>query len=175
MDKDCNIAYVDGQNLHLGTTESDDSWKVDLKRFRIYLEQKYGVTKAYYYVGFTKNELAYLYKHIQEAGFILTFKPHKETMASTKKGNIDTDLVFDVMEKMYREKESFDKIVIVSGDGDYVRLVKFLLHENKFEKILFPCQKDASSLYKQITRKYFDDLSKLGNRNKVGKRKGGLR
>jgi hypothetical protein len=75
-----NIAFIDGQNLHLGTTKLAKSWKVDLKRFRIYLEQKYEVSKAYYYLGFTNNEHHRLYKHIQESGFILEFKPHKETL-----------------------------------------------------------------------------------------------
>jgi len=36
-----NIAYVDGQNLHLGTTKRDPEWGIDLARFRVYLEKKY--------------------------------------------------------------------------------------------------------------------------------------
>ena len=174
MDKKTkNIAFVDGQNLYLGTTKLKDSWKIDLTRFRIYLEQKYGVSKAYYYLGFTNDKQHRLYKYIQESGFILAFKPHKETLASNKKGNVDADIIFDIMEKMYKEKNSFDELILVSGDGDYLKLVEFLIKENKFKKILFPSQKNASSLYKRITRKYFSDLSKA--KEKIGKRKGGLR
>jgi len=172
---DNNLAFIDGQNLHLGTTKLAKSWTVDLKRFRIYLQQKYKVSKAYYYLGFTNDEHFSLYKHIQESGFILAFKPHKETLASNKKGNVDADIIFDAMEKMYKEKNSFDKIVLVSGDGDYMKLVEFLIGENKFKKVLFPSQKNASSLYKRITRKYFDDLNRQDTRQKIGKRKGGLR
>lgn len=43
-----NIAYIDGQNLHMGTTQRDPEWHVDLARFRIYLEKKHTVSKAYY-------------------------------------------------------------------------------------------------------------------------------
>lgn len=58
---------------------------------------------------------------------------------------------------MYK-KEDFKKIVLVSGDGDYKLLVDFLIEEDKFEKILFPNKEFASSLYKKITRKFFDYL-----------------
>jgi len=73
------------------------------------------------------------------------------------------------------EKEIPNKVILVSGDGDYKMLVDFLIEENKFEKILLPNQKKSSSLYKKITRKYFDDLSRDSIRRKIGKRKGGLR
>jgi hypothetical protein len=38
-----NIAYIDGQNLYMGTTNSKPSWSVDLTRFRVYLKEKYEV------------------------------------------------------------------------------------------------------------------------------------
>ncbi|MCK5539249.1 MAG: hypothetical protein KAI79_20670, partial [Bacteroidales bacterium] len=59
------------------------------------------------------------------------------------------------------KKELFDKIVLVSGDGDYKMLVDFLIEEGRFKKILFPNKKFASSLYKKITRKYFDYLANI--------------
>ena len=46
-----NIAYVDGQNLRMGTTKRDPEWKVYLARFRVYLQKKYNVERAYYYLG----------------------------------------------------------------------------------------------------------------------------
>ncbi len=169
-----NVAYIDGQNIHMSTLTADKPWRIDLSRFRVYLKQKYKVSKAYYFLGFLQEENQDLYNEIQEAGFILTFREHNSAMLGKKKGNVDTDIVFTVMKKIYK-KEIIDKIILVSGDGDYKMLVDFLIEEEKFEKILFPNQKKASSLYKKITRKYFDDLSRDGIRNKIGKRKGGLR
>ena len=46
-----NIAYIDGQNLYMGTTKNEPRWTVDLVRFRQYLNRKYGVDDAYYYLG----------------------------------------------------------------------------------------------------------------------------
>ncbi|MEA3398157.1 MAG: NYN domain-containing protein [Patescibacteria group bacterium] len=155
--KENNYAFIDGQNLHMGTKSEDNAWSVDFVKFRKYLEKKYQVTRAYYFLGFvidTKNDL---YDKIQEAGFILKFREHNSAMIGKKKGNVDADIIFDVMKKIYK-KENFDKIVLVSGDGDYKMLVDFLIAEDCFKKILFPNKKFASSLYKKITRVYYDFL-----------------
>jgi uncharacterized LabA/DUF88 family protein len=78
-------------------------------------------------------------------------------MSGKKKGNVDSDIIFAIMMKLYN-KEKFDKIVLVSGDGDYKMLVDFLIKEERFKKILFPNKEFASSLYKKITRVYYDYL-----------------
>jgi uncharacterized LabA/DUF88 family protein len=170
-----NIAYIDGQNLFMGTTKSSSPWVVDLVRLRVYLEKKYDVSKAYYYLGFVQDGSKFesLYERIQSAGFILVFREHNSAMLGTKKGNVDSDIIFSVMKRLYR-KEIFDKIVLVSGDGDYKMLADFLIEEDRLEKVLFPDGSRSSSLYKNITRKYFDDLSKEDIRKKI-ERKGGLR
>lgn len=169
-----NYAFVDGQNLYMSTSLAENPWRINLVRFRIYLRQKYNAEKAYYFLGFIQEEYQDIYDEIQEAGFILQFKKHNPAMLGTKKGNVDTDIVFHIMKKLYK-KEPFDNIILVSGDGDYKQLVDFLIEEERFEKILFPNMKFASSLYKKITRKYFDNLDKEDVRAKIGKRKGGLR
>lgn len=172
--KENNYAFIDGQNLYMSTSLAENSWYIDLARFRVYLKQKYNIEKAYYFLGFVQEEFQDLYDEIQEAGFILQFKKHNSVMLGTKKGNVDTDIVFHIMKKLFK-KEPFNNIVLVSGDGDYKQLVDFLIEEGRFEKILFPNKKFASSLYKQITREYFDNLDKEDVRAKIGKRKGGLR
>lgn len=170
-----NIAYIDGQNLFMGTTKREPSWIVDLSKLRVYLEKKYLVSKAYYYLGFVQDGEKYesLYEEIQSAGFILVFREHNSAMLGKKKGNVDSDIIFSVMKRLYR-KEIFNKVVLVSGDGDYKTLVDFLIEESKLEKVLFPDGKRASSLYKKITRKYFDDLSSEGVMKKIEKEKGAL-
>lgn len=163
-----NIAYIDGQNLHLGTTKRDPEWTVDLARLRVFLKEKYHVKKAYYYLGYVQDGTSYqkLYDDVQDAGFHLVFREHNSAMKGTKKGNVDADIIFSIMKRLYL-KEDFNKVVLVSGDGDYKQLVDFLIEEDRFEKILFPKQRYASSLYKVITRKYFADLSNPGTLKKI--------
>lgn len=159
----------------MGTTRSANSWSVDLAKLRVYLEQKYYVERAYYYLGFVQDGEEYeeLYEEIQSAGFVLVFREHNSAMLGKKKGNVDSDIIFSIMKRLYRQ-EDFEKIVLVSGDGDYKMLVDFLIEENRLQKILFPDGKRASSLYKKITRKYFDDLGKEDIRKKIEKEKGAL-
>ena len=79
------------------------------------------------------------------------------------------------MKKLYK-REDFQKIVLVSGDGDYKMLVDFLIEEGRFLKILFPDGGFASSLYKELGWKYFDYLDKPTIKKKIElkKEKGSL-
>ena len=136
----------------------------------MYLEQKYNVSGAYYFLGYVQETNQELYEEIQKAGFVLIFRQHNPAMLGTKKGNVDSDIIFHIMKKMYK-KENFGKILLVSGDGDYKILVDFLIEEDRFEKILFPNRKFASSLYKRIGAEYFDYLENKDIRNKIGEQK----
>ncbi|HWZ65327.1 MAG TPA: NYN domain-containing protein [Patescibacteria group bacterium] len=173
-----NYCYIDGQNLHLGTASADPAWDVDLYRFRVYLREKYNVEKAFYYLGYIQEglKIEQLYENIQNAGFILVFRQHNSAMTGTKKGNVDSDIIFSVMKRLYT-KDEFDKIILVSGDGDYRMLVDFLIEQGRFEKILFPNRKYRSSLYKSISHKFFAYLDDKDVRRKIErqKRKGSLR
>ncbi len=44
-----NFAYIDGANLHRGVASS--GWKLDYCKFRVWLTEKYGVQKAYIFIG----------------------------------------------------------------------------------------------------------------------------
>ncbi|MBP6925721.1 MAG: NYN domain-containing protein [Candidatus Pacebacteria bacterium] len=166
-----NIAFIDGQNLYLGT-KSDD-WKIDLKRFRTYLKDKYTVTEVYYFLGYVNEDYNDLYTEIQRAGFILHFREHNTNMLGVKKGNVDTDIVFEVMKNLIENKD-MHRIVLVSGDGDYKKMVDYLIKKDTLEKILFPTHR-YSSLYKKLTVKYFDLLCSEFVRKKIEKRKSELR
>ena len=158
-----NIAFIDGQNLYMGVNSDNPAWNIDFVKFRKYLHEKYSVSIAYYFLGFVIDERSGLYDKIQEAGFILKFREHNSTMLGKKKGNVDSDIIFAIMKKLYN-KEKFDKVILVSGDGDYRMLVDFLIEEGRFKKILFPNREFASSLYKKITRVYYDYLINIKHR-----------
>lgn len=168
--KPINIAYIDGQNLHMGTTKNTPKWQVDLKRFRIYLKDKYHVDKAYYFLGFVQEGVNFdeLYEEIQTAGFILVFRQHNSAMLGKKKGNVDSDIIFSIMKRLV-QKDTFNKVVLVSGDGDYKMLVDFLIEKDRFKKILFPNRRFSSSLYKSISAKYFAALDDADVKKKIQK------
>lgn len=172
-----NIAYIDGQNLYMGTAKSRPFWTIDLARLRIYLDKKYDVERAYYYLGYVQEggNFEKLYEAIQTAGFILVFREHNSAMLGKKKGNVDADIIFSIMRRLYL-KEKFNKVVLVSGDGDYKMLVDFLIEQGKFAKMLFPNRRFSSSLYKSLSRHYYAYLDDADVKRKVQlqKKKGAL-
>ena len=152
-------AFIDGQNLAYTTANSRSPWTVDLKKFRVYLREKYKVSRAYYFLGVRLEKLEGLYSMLEDSGYELIFREHAPNAVSAKKGNVDTDIVFSIMKKLYK-KELTGKIILVSGDGDYWRMVEFLLKEKKFGKLLAPDRHAASSLYRQrMSDRYIDYLS----------------
>ena len=60
-----NYAFIDSQNLNLAIR--DLGWKLDWKRFRIFLKDKYNVSKAFIFIGYVGgNETLYL--SLQQSG-----------------------------------------------------------------------------------------------------------
>lgn len=134
-----NYAFIDGQNLHKAIKEI--GWDLDYRRFRIYLKEKYNVSKAFILMGYIPTN-ADLYAALQNYGFILIFKPILQYRDGTVKGNIDADLVLHVMINF----KEYNQAVIVSGDGDFHSLVKYLREEGKLRILLAPNQARYSVL-----------------------------
>lgn len=155
MKKERNIAFIDAQNLHLWT--SSEKWKIDFNKFRIYLRDKFKVDEAYFFLWFLDEDQQKLYKNVQKAWFIVEFREHSSHMKWLKKWNVDVDIVFEIMKRLI-EEDDFDKIVLVTWDWDYIKMVKYLMEKDKFKKILFP-NKHYSSLYKQLQDKHSINLS----------------
>ena len=74
------------------------------------------------------------------------------------------------MRDVFTDK-SLDKVLVVSRDGDYFRMVEYLSTQGKLEKVLLPSHKNASSLYKKLSREFYAylDNSKLNRRFKIEK------
>lgn len=76
-----NYAFIDSQNLHLGV--KSQGWKLDWRKFRQYLRNKYGVIKAYLFIGQVVGNES-LYTFLQECDYILIFKPTLEYLDQGK-------------------------------------------------------------------------------------------
>ncbi|HJQ08566.1 MAG TPA: NYN domain-containing protein [Candidatus Saccharimonadales bacterium] len=136
-----NYAFVDSQNLNLAIRSL--GWKLDFRKMRIYLRDKYGVERAYLFIGYLPQNTD-LYAHLQEAGFICIFRPTLAYKDGTTKGNCDAELVLQAM----IDFNNYDKAVIVSGDGDFQCLAKYLHEQGKLGVLLVPDQKKFSALLK---------------------------
>lgn len=143
--KSNNFAFIDAQNLYLAIKEL--GWKLNFKRFRVYLTEKYHVQKAYMFMGFLPENQE-LYSFLQTVGFILIFKPILEVKKDHQKikGNCDAELVLQAM----IDYENYDKAIIVTGDGDFYCLVKHLDANKKLDRVLAPSPKNCSSLLRKV-------------------------
>ena len=145
METQSNVAYIDGANLHKGIESLN--WEFDYKRFRIWLKEKYGVEQAYLFLGLIPKYKD-LYTKLQEQGYTLVFKEVIFDGEGKAKGNCDADIVVHAMQNAYEGK--FNKAILVSSDGDYAPLVKFLKEKDKIEFILSPYEtKKCSVLLKR--------------------------
>ena len=149
-----NFAFIDGQNLYLSIKGL--GWSLDYRRFRRYLEEKYGVKKAFIFLGYVQTNED-LYTSLQDDGYICVFKPTLTYKDGRTTGNCDAELVLHTMLKI----NTFDKAVIVTGDGDFHCLIKYLAKENKLEKLLIPNQGASSALLKRFPSKYLAFVSEL--------------
>ena len=151
-----NYAFIDAQNLYLGIQEL--GWKLNYKRFRVYLKEKYGVEKAYMFMGFLPANQE-LYNFLQTVGFVLVFKPILQDDQHPIKGNCDAELVLQAMIDL----KDYEEALIVTGDGDFYCLIKHLDNVGKLLRVLSPSPKSCSSLLKKVAGKkisFVGDLRK---------------
>ncbi|MCK4698077.1 MAG: NYN domain-containing protein [Dehalococcoidia bacterium] len=138
-----NYAFIDSQNLNLSIREQ--GWILDFHKFRLYLSRKYGITKAFIFIGYVWENQA-LYTNLQKDGFILVFKPTLKLPDGRAKGNVDAELVLHTM----IEYPNYDKALIVTGDGDFYCLVEYLLRTDKLLKLMIPNKEKYSSLFRKM-------------------------
>jgi len=138
-----NYAFIDSQNLNLSIREQ--GWILDFRKFRTYLKDKYGIAKAFIFIGYVPQNQD-LYTNLQKDGYILIFKPTLSLPNGGVKGNVDAELVLHAM----IEYQNYDKALIVTGDGDFYCLVDYLVKNDKLLKLLVPNMNKFSSLYRKM-------------------------
>lgn len=142
-----NYAFIDSQNLNLGVQEL--GWKLDYKKFRKYLTEKYGVAKAYMFLGYIDKN-ANMYRVLQEYGYILVFKPVQYSKYKGVKGNVDAELVLHTM----IQYPNYTKAVIVTGDGDFHCLIEYLCQQEKLLRVLIPNRNKYSKQLRTAVPKF---------------------
>lgn len=147
-------AFIDSQNLNLSIRNDLKSkktrkiyyygWKLDFKKFYVYLKAKYHIFKAFLFIGY-KKEYQNLYYHLKQAGYEIVFKPTLDPNGKTK-GNVDTELVLHTVDLLPK----YEKAIIVTGDGDFHCLVEYLINKKKLFKLFIPNQFSYSSLLRKF-------------------------
>jgi uncharacterized LabA/DUF88 family protein len=150
-----NAAFIDGNNLY--KSGFDLGWKLNTRKFRIYLTETYQVKKAYYCIGYIPANIG-LYTRLKSEGYELIFKK-VQYINGQPKGNIDAELVLKCMTQ-YRV---YDKAVIVTSDGDFACLVRYLIQKGKLRGVIASKRVLCSDLLQEASGtyiSYLDDLRK---------------
>lgn len=152
-----NYAFIDSQNLNLAIR--DQGWILDYKKLRVYLKDKYSITKAFLFIGYLPQNQS-LYTCLQKFGYIIVFKPTLNLPGGKVKGNVDAELVLHSM----IEYSHYEKAIIITGDGDFYCLVDYLYKNNKLEKLIVPNVRKYSSLLKNSAPGRLDFMNDLRNK-----------
>ena len=196
-------AFIDASNLFYGG-EKSLGWKIDYKKLLGYLQEKYEVSKTFYFGGVEIHNFNFDYqkeetvplaqleshlikltentgkelnetqsllinKHLQRArfylkllefGYYLFLKPVKtyeqEDGTTKRKANCDVDMAFHLM----KEKDNFDRVIVLSGDGDFLPVLKHLKENGKEVLILARGPRTAKEI-KQFAGDNFRDFEYL--------------
>ena len=121
--------------------------------------------------SFNEAELALLARHLQRVrfykmlksfGYILYLKPVKqytqEDGSTKRKANCDVDMAFHLM----KEKDNFTRALILSGDGDFLPVLKYLEETGKEVMILARGKRTAKEI-KRFAGGNFRDFVRLEN------------
>lgn len=148
-------AFIDGTNLYRSIKNM--GWTLDYSRFRRWLKDRLGVTKAFYFIGYVYGQRA-LYYSLRRSGYKLRFKPTSVNKEGERKGNVDAELILAAVSQV----KYYDNAVIVAGDGDYYCLVKYLKRQGKLLKMVIPDRNN----YSWLLRKFSPDLVFLNETEK---------
>ena len=99
---------------------------------------------------------------LEQFGYTLFLKPVKlydqDDGTTKRKANCDVDMTFHLM----REKEGFDRVVVLSGDGDFLPVLKHLTEVQKEVIVLARGERTAKEI-KQFAGSNFRDFEYLRN------------
>ena len=102
------------------------------------------------------------YLKLQEFGYKLFLKPVKlynqEDGSTQRKANCDVEMSFHLM----KEKDNFDKALFLSGDGDFLPLLKYLKEIGKEVIVLARGPRTAREI-RQFAGSNFRDFVRLEN------------
>ncbi len=141
----------------------------DLERYLVeYVEKnKKELTSAKLVLLDRHLKQVYFYLKLEKFGFQLVLKPVKtyedEEGNQKRKANCDVEMAFYLM----RDKEAFDRVVILSGDGDFLPVLKYLREADKKEVLVLARGHRTAKEIKRFAGDKFMDLTNNNLREKL--------
>ena len=139
--------FIDGGNLYHAAKSL--GFKVDFLRLKdFFVTKERTLFKAFYYSAYDPSEgfIMKILDWLRYNGFNIVTKEVKKITPSYQKGNMDVELVSDMLLNM----NSYDVAVLFSGDGDFTRCVLDLQKHNKIVHVVSTEKSDPPLLAHEL-------------------------
>ena len=172
------LISIDASNLHYFCQAN--KWKIDWELFRNYFNGQYENIRIMYYEGirslghyrdynphttpqeykFIKNQKKRFFRYLNNLGFTVRHKVTSRFYDHTlgrfiHKCNFDVEITIDAIDLI----NSYDEFVLVSGDGDFEKLIRYLKGKEKTVTVVAGKDSVADKLLEATNRQVFlDDL-----------------
>jgi len=157
------IFYFGGIELHGFEYNYINNYTVPIRELKTYLERllkKKKVNKASKELLERHLQRVHFYQKLEDFGYKLYIKPvklYREINGSVKKkANCDVEMTYYLM----KEKDKLSRMVILSGDGDFLSVLKYLKESGKEIIILARGSRTAKEI-KQFAGGNFRDFVRL--------------
>ena len=183
IDNKRTVVFIDASNFHYALRKH--GWEIDYKKFKDWLGKYYNIIDIYFYTGihsdksfFDSNQkykshepsvrrlllneyqekIKGFFKFLRQNGYKVYEKPISSIYDNTSgeyklKCNCDVELTMDVLFRI----NDYDRIILCSGDGDFVRLIKYAKYMHKHTVIIASADRTSSLL-----KKHANQTIKLG-------------
>jgi len=153
---------VEIHNFYFSYIENDTVPIDDLEKYltTMITEQGHKINEAMLLLLNRHIQRVRFYLKLKQFGYELHLKPVKlyeqDDGTTKRKANCDVDMAFYLM----REKDNFDRAVILSGDGDFLPVLKYLKNQKKEIIILARGPRTAKEI-RQFAGSNFRDFVRL--------------
>ncbi|MBD1999291.1 NYN domain-containing protein [Leptolyngbya sp. FACHB-541] len=113
------VIFIEAPNLLHGAAEL--SLDIDFRKLKGYFASGYSLTNAWFYTGIdsSRPDQRMFHTQLRQFGYEVVDKPLELRPDGSTKANFDVEIALDMVKLV----NSYDTAVLISGDGDLVRVV----------------------------------------------------
>ena len=167
MEKLRSYIFIDASNIHYYL--KDEGWRINWDKFQAHYKNIFQDPCFYYYEGIiskgcyfdnhpghgiqdfidAKKRKQRYFKYLRQYNYRVRHKPVARIYDNTTgrfkhKCNFDVELTIDAIDNL----NNFDVFILVSGDGDFEKLVKYLKSKKKRTIVIAPKNRLSQNLNK---------------------------
>lgn len=153
------LVLIDDSNIYYGFIKHD--WKLDYIKFSGWLFRNFKPVRIYLYGGIISKKTFFdkhpnhtisgfkqqkqnsldFFKKLRQAGYLVRTKPVTSIFDATsgkfrRKCNFDVEITIEALDLI----NAYDELVLCSGDGDFLKLVRYV--KGKHKKVTLISHKD---------------------------------